>query len=135
MTVEPEVPAESAEPLALIESAILETQRGILPVTELFRAFMDTEIILPSAAPAESLQTIEPLLWQRDGANLVGVFTHSQRALLFADMTPHAALMTGRKALSFINPSAGLLVNPGSQHFSFVITPVAAASMRKEFGV
>ncbi len=88
MTVEPGVPEESADPLAPIESAILETQRGILPITELLRAFMDTQIIVPSAAPAESLQAIEPLL-----------------------------------------------VNPGSQYFSFVIPPVAAASMRKEFGV
>ena len=135
MTSEPEAPTESAEPLALIESAILETQRGILPITELLRAFMDAELVLPSAAPAESLQTIEPLLWDQDGAKLVGVFTHPDRALPFADMTPHLALMSGRKAVSIISQTAGLLVNPGSQHFSFVIPPVAAASMRKEFGV
>ena len=50
-------------------------------------------------------------------------------------MAPHLALMSGRKAVSIISQTAGLLVNPGSQRFSFVIPPVAAASMRKEFGV
>jgi hypothetical protein len=130
-----ELPAVPSEPLGLFETAIRETKRGVLPIAELFRAFMDTELILPSAAPAETLQSIEPLLWQNDGATLVGVFTHPDRALLFADMTPHVAMMTGRKVLSIISKDAGLLVNPGSEEFSFVIPPVAAESMRKEFGV
>jgi hypothetical protein len=124
----------SAEPLGLFESAILEFQRGVLPITELLRAFMDTELIVPSASPAESLQAIEPLLWQHDGANLVGVFTHPDRALIYAEMTPHVAMMIGRKAVSILGPDTGLLVNPGSEHFSFVIPPTAIASMRKEFG-
>jgi len=124
----------SPEPLGLFETAIRETQRGMLPITELLRAFMDTEVILPSAAPAETLQTIEPLLWQHDGASLVGVFTHPDRALPYADLTPHIAMMTGRKIVSIISKDAGLLVNPGSEDFSFVIPPVAVESMRKEFG-
>jgi hypothetical protein len=126
--------APQEQPRAPFDSTILEFASAQIVITELLRAFMDTQLFIASAAPAESIRSIEPLLWQHEGANLVGVFTHPDWAVPFADMAPHLAQMSGRKVLGMINTGVGLLVNPGAQQYSFVIPPVAVESMRREFG-
>ena len=129
------LPDALSEPLESFESSILAFQRGELPIFDLLREFMDTQLVLPSAAEATSLQAIEPVIWHHDGAIMVGVFTHPDRAIPYAAMAPNIAQMSGRKVIGIINKDVGLLVNPGSEEFSFVIPPIAVTSMRTEFGV
>ncbi|MFW8744963.1 SseB family protein [Mesorhizobium japonicum] len=120
---------------SLLESAILESRRSVLSLPELLRAFMDAQVVVPSAQPVISLDRLEPLLWSYDGVSYVGVFTHPDRAIAFSEAAPNLAAMAGRKVVGLINAdSAGLLINPGADDYSFVIPPSAVVAMRREFG-
>jgi len=128
-------PAE--QPLTLFESAILEAKRGLLPVDELARAYWNTELAIPSMEPAAtSIRDMAPAMFQIEDFPAIGVFSHETRAAEFGKDTgtPYLLLATGRQLATIMNPKVGVVVNPRSQRFFFVLPPEALAAAQKSFG-
>ncbi|MFW8745286.1 SseB family protein [Mesorhizobium japonicum] len=72
--------------------------------------------------PPETINDIEPLPWDDAGEQVIGVFTHSDRAEPFAHVALHLAPMPGRTLLDILPGASGLLVNPRSETFTFLIS-------------
>jgi hypothetical protein len=54
-----------------------------------------------------------PLLFDKNGVQMLGVFTSLARVELFKDKTPYCLSMKGSELLARIPSGYGLVVNPG----------------------
>jgi len=85
--------------------------------------FSKSEISVPSAAEVMADGGgFQPLLFKKNGAQMVACFTAMARIGSFADQTPYSLTIKGSELLRRIPAGYGLVVNPG-QEVGFDVSP------------
>src|SRR4029077_1414168 len=69
------------KPLNDLESKLLEAQCGTIPFLEMLRVFVTSTIAIPTHTDVKADGTgLSPLTFDRDGTQMLAVFTHGDRA-------------------------------------------------------
>ena len=99
----------------VLERAIVSVQSGTLDFRTMMWTFAASHLFVASATePAEDLGGVHPLVVQREGIDLLALFTSPGRAEVFAEGHPYLSVRIGFELLRWMPPGVGLVVNPGS---------------------
>lgn len=95
-----------------LEALIGQGMRG--EAVDVVDALLRTDVAVPSGCPVgPGLEGFVPVLYDRDGASMLAVFTSLVRASRVSEVAKFAVTMTGRDLLLRMPAEHGLVVNPG----------------------
>ncbi len=121
-------------PLNDFEIALEQAQNGRLEVRELVRVLMSSELAVPSAEEVMADGSgFSPLLFNKNGVQMLACFSGMGRVGEFSDMTPYCLMMRGRELLRRVPSGYGLVINPGLT-VGFDMTPDGVSRLRSELG-
>ncbi|MCR6653190.1 MAG: SseB family protein [Cellvibrionaceae bacterium] len=97
-----------------LERLLVDAQSGKIDFQEFIRFFLKADIFVPSAAEVmQDGSGLEPLLFDKKGTQMLGVFTSMSRVSLFQNMASFCMSMKGYDLISLMPEDIGLVVNPG----------------------
>lgn len=109
-----QVEVNAFRPLNDFERALEQAQGGRLEVHELIRVLVSSDLAVPSAEEVMADGSdFSPLLFNKNGVQMLACFSDKSRIGEFADMTPYCLMMKGRELLRRMPPGYGLVINPG----------------------
>ncbi len=121
-------------PLNELELALDQAQGGRLGVSELMRVLLSSKLAVPSAEEVMADGSgFSPLLFNKNGVQMLACFSDKSRVGEFADMTPYCLMMQGRELLRRMPPGYGLVINPGLA-VGFDMTPDGILRIVSETG-
>ena len=121
-------------PLNDFELALEQAKDGRLEVRELLRVLVSSELAVPSAEEVMADGSgFSPLLFNKNGVQMLACFSDKSRVGEFADMTSYCLVMKGRELLSRMPPGYGLVINPGLT-VGFDMTPDGISRLISETG-
>lgn len=121
-------------PINDFELALEQAKDGRLGVRELMRVLVSSELAVPSAEEVMADGSgFSPLLFNKNGVQMLACFSDKSRVNEFADMTPYCLMMQGRELLRRMPPGYGLVINPGLI-VGFDMTPDGIARLVSELG-
>lgn len=101
-------------PLNRLEVAIAEAKAGRIPLADMLAVLLASDLVLPSAAPvAADGAGLRPVLFAREGAEVVACFTGLERLRGLDHLAPYALVAPARAWLPRMGGNRGLAVNPG----------------------
>lgn len=117
-----------------IEAAMAIAHRGESDTRPVLAAFMNGRVIAPSAPGLKDLENgFQPLVLSSPDAlgGYMGLFTSIERAQVFLGPNPDHlfAEMNGSDVVRGIDPTLGLLINPGSET-GMQVSPEIVAALR-----
>ncbi|HEY8718603.1 SseB family protein [Pengzhenrongella sp.] len=117
-----------------LDEAIGRAMRGESDGSDVIGLMVAATLVLPSGAEVgERFEGFEPVLFDRDGTTVLGVFTSLELAASVAEIAPYAVTLTGRELLRMMPADHGLAVNPG--HLAgFELPPSGVAGLRASLG-
>jgi len=116
-----------------LESELESAQAGRSSMPVFLRLFCNSEIVVPSAEEImPDGSGFEPLLFVKEGVQMVACFTAKERIGGFADIIPYCLTIRGSEFLRLIPTHYGLVVNPG-QSVGFEIAPDKLRKIVTEF--
>ena len=75
---------------------------------------MNADLSVPSGSEVmPDGSGLAPLLFEKNGIQMLGVFTSLSRVKMFKDKTPYCLSMNGSDLLSRMPSGYGLVINPG----------------------
>ena len=100
--------------LTPFEAAIVAAQAGELPLSDVLDAFERSRVHIPSRteAPGGDLRLLQPLVFDREGAAMLAVFSHPDRIGDFATDAPYVLELLGSDLVRVVPPGSGVVVNP-----------------------
>ena len=121
--------SENREPTPL-EQAIAKGQAGEGDMNSVLAEFVNAEIVVPTAVQAEeSLNELQPVLFDREGTPMLGAFTHSDMiGDQVREVAGHSATIHAAELVQAIPPQTGLVVNPGNPE-GFEMLPEGVAQL------
>ena len=120
-------------PLNDFESTLVRAQGGEMPMSDLMRTLVASDVALPSGGEVLADGSgFEPLLFSKEQVQMVACFTDKSRIGEYTKMTPYCLVMKGKSFLQGIPKGFGVVVNPG-QEFGFDIAPEGIAQILNEF--
>lgn len=123
----------SFAPLNDLESLLIQAKAGQVPMRDLMRALVISDVVLPSGSEVLADGTgLEPLLFSKEKVQMVACFTDKSRIGEYVKMTPYCLVMKGRSFLRGIPAGHGVVVNPG-QEVGFDISPDGVSEILDEF--
>ena len=91
-----------------------QAQGGEIELQEFLQCFLKTELIVPSGTKVRPDGSgLAPLLFDKSGMQMMGVFTSSKRSSIFDDRAPFCVKISGRELFSRVPSGIGIVVNPG----------------------
>lgn len=122
-------------PLNDLEKLLIQTQVQTRNFNDFLTAFMKSDLCVPSASEIQADGSgFVPLLFDKQGTQMLSAFTALSRAALYKDMTPYCLSMKGSELLARMPRDCGLVVNPGYDK-GFDISPAGLEKIRQEFGL
>lgn len=120
-------------PLNDLESTLVEARQGRLPMKDLVKALVTSDIALPSGAEVMADGSgFQPLLFPKNAVQMVACFTDKSRIGEYAKKAPYCLIMKGKDFLRGVPSGYGVVVNPG-QEFGFDISPDGIKEIIGEF--
>ena len=114
-----------------LDEAIGRAMRGESDGDDVIGLMVTATLVVPSGAEVgERFEGFQPLLFDRDGTTMLGVFTSLELAGGVADVAPYALTLTGRDVLRMMPADHGLAVNPGHRA-GFELPPSGVVSLRE----
>jgi hypothetical protein len=93
---------------AIIERAMAGAQEDVIG------AFLGADLVVPSGAPVgEGFAGFVPVLYDREGVQMLAVFTTFDRAREVTHQAPYAITLRGSALLAMMPDGSGVVVNPG----------------------
>ena len=121
-------------PINKLESSLLLAKAGQVPMQDLLQLLLKSNVAVPSGtAVAPDGAGFQPLLFKKDGVDMIALFTAKSRMKDFADMTPYVLEIKGGDFLKRIPKECGVVVNPGLSE-GFDISPPGIAKILSDFG-
>ena len=116
----------------LIDRAIARTRVGALSMQSLLWVFASRVVLVGSSAEVgDDLSGFQPVVFERDGEQLVAVFTTTDRADLLGDSVPYLAAIAGEDLVRRLPDGFGIVVNPRSE-LGFEVPARGIAAFRSE---
>lgn len=120
-------------PLNTLESALESARTGRSSLPDFFSVFAESDIVVPSGGELMSDGSgFQPLLFDKEGVQMVACFTAMERIGEFASLTPYCLKIKGDEFLMRIPVEYGLVVNPG-QSTGFDVLPSGVREIIAEF--
>lgn len=120
-------------PTNALESELDRVQSGRSSMHEFLRLFSQSDLTVPSGCEVmPDGSGFQPLLFNKDGVQMVACFTAMERICDFADLAPYSLTIRGGEFLRRIPAEYGLVVNPG-QPAGFDVTPDGLRQIIAEF--
>lgn len=105
---------ESLIPENDLENLLIKVQERQVEFGDFIKYFLEADLFVPSGTEVmPDGSGMAPLLFEKNGVQMLGVFTAISRVKLFKDMTPYCLSMKGRELLARMPSGCGLVVNPG----------------------
>jgi hypothetical protein len=121
-------------PINKLESSILLAKTGQLPMQDLLQTLLRSDVAVPSGAVvAPDGAGFQPLLFKKDGVEMIALFTAKSRMKDFAAVAPYVLEIKGAEFLKRLPKDCGVVVNPGLTE-GFDISPAGLAKILDEFG-
>lgn len=115
------------------ERLLARAKRGEIPMVDLIAKLCESDLALPSGHEISSdWSGFQPLLFPKDGVQMLACFSSKERAEMFAGVAPYCLVTNGRELLRRIPPSCGLVVNPGHS-VGFDVPPSGVARIVQDF--
>lgn len=116
-----------------LEIALLKAKSGFLPASDLMRMFVESRIVVPSAAKVAADGTgFQPLEFSKENTQMLGCFTAAERVDEFTKMVPFYLEITGKQLLERLPPDYGVVINPGWP-VGFDISPQGVSKILNDF--
>jgi hypothetical protein len=120
-------------PLNALESALESARAGRSSLPDFFSVFAESDIVVPSGSELMSDGSgFQPLLFDKEGVQMVTCFTAMERIGEFSRVTPYCLKIKGDEFLLRIPVEYGLVVNPG-QSVGFDVPPSGVREIIAEF--
>ena len=120
-------------PLNKLESVLVQAKNGHVPVSDLMKTLVASDVVLPSGSEVLPDGTgFEPLLFPKEKVQMVACFTDKSRIGEYVKMTPYCLVMKGESFLRGIPNGCGVVVNPG-QEVGFDISPDGVSKVLSDF--
>lgn len=118
-----------------LESLLVQVQEKKAGFRELIEAFLKADLSVPSGSEVmPDGSGMAPLLFEKNGIQMLGVFTSMSRVKLFNDKTPFCLSMKGRELLARMPSGYGLVVNPGFDK-GFELPPSGLKDILRDFEI
>jgi hypothetical protein len=116
-----------------LEREMENVQTGRLSMPEFFRMFVESDVSVPSANEVmPDGDGFQPLLFDKDGTQMVACFSSIKRASRYANIAPYCLTIRCGEFLRRIPANCGLVVNPG-ESVGFDISPSGLVKIVTEF--
>jgi len=116
-----------------LESALERARSGQISMPDFFHLLAKSDLAVPSVSAVEPDGSgFQPLLFDKEGAQMVACFTAIERIGEFAKRAPYCLTVQGNMFLRRIPAGYGLVLNPG-QPSGFDIAPEGVSRIAKEF--
>ena len=113
-----------------LQQLVREGMAGRATGAQVVEALLATELVVPSGAPVgPNFAGFVPVLYDRDGTQMLAVFTTFDRVGQVATLARYALTIVGRELLRIMPPGAGLVLDPGHSE-GFELLPDAIARLR-----
>lgn len=120
-------------PMNPFEATLMEAQTGETDIRRVITALIESELAVPSGEEVmQDGSGFQPLLFPKEGVQMVACFTDRSRFGEFAAMAPYCLMLNGGDFLRRLPPGYGLVVNPG-QSVGFDVSPDGIARIVAEF--
>ena len=97
-----------------LEEALASLRSGLIDLTDALHTFVFAEIIVPSGTELQPDGTgLTPLLYEKNGVELVAAYTSGDRVPAVDGKTPYCLVILGGEFLRRMSPGYGLVINPG----------------------
>jgi hypothetical protein len=97
-----------------LEVAIVAARSGRLQMLDLVHEFLRSIVAVPSAKdPGPDGSGVSPVFFDKDGIQMVAVYSDLERAKRNKDIAPFAMTITGQLLLRHFPSGFGIVVNPG----------------------
>ena len=114
---------QSFKPQNQLEQFLIKARAGQMPVKELVRQLITSELFVPSVNEVrEDGSGFLPLLFDRDGVSLAAAFTAIVHVNSYRDRAKYLVRMRGGEFLKRVPPGYGVTINPGYEA-TFEISP------------
>jgi len=121
------------EPSNELEIDLQKAQAGEIPVPTLLQRLWTSELFVPSSEEIQlGGQRFKPVLFPRQGVQMVAVFTAVERVAGLHKVAPYCLKIAAREFLPQTPPSLGVVVNPGFS-VGLEILPDGLRQMIKDF--
>ena len=118
-----------------LENLLIKVQERQIGFGEFIVSFLEADLFVPSGSEVmPDGSGMAPLLFEKNGVHMLGVFTSMSKVKLFKDKSPYCLSMKGRSLLARIPSGFGLVVNPGFDK-GFEIPPSGLDDIIKDFEV
>lgn len=106
-----------------LEKALVKAQGGSLAMRDFLRIFLAADVTVASADEVMADGSgFRPLLFHKEGVQMIACFTDLSRLERFRDMAPYGWVMKGDFVIERIAKELGLVINPG-ESVGFDISP------------
>jgi hypothetical protein len=97
-----------------LEEKLVEAQNGRLPIRDLINYLLNVDVFIPTASIVEPTgEGFVPMVFERDGEELIAVFTAIERVDRYREKFQFCLSMSGAKLVSWMPQQYGIVVNPG----------------------
>lgn len=123
------------DPRNVLEIALVRGRENLLNMQTIFWVFASSTIYVPSGTePGEGMANFQPVLFERDGTQMVACYSELDRGNGVRDLAPYMVAMTGLKLLTGVPSDQGIVLNAGST-IGFDIAPKGISAIRAEIGL
>lgn len=120
-------------PLNSFESLLAAAQAGQADIRKVISALIQAELAIPSGAQVMADgRGFQPLVFPKEGVQMVACFSDRSRIGEFASTAPYCLMLNGGDFLRRMPSGYGLVVNPG-QSVGFDVSPDGIARIVAEF--
>lgn len=120
------------KPIDEFEEKLTSASNGEVPFDKFLPDFLAARVSMPSGDhPGDDGMNFIPLLFDRNGLQMIACYSHPERLKHFADIAPYGLEMTGRAVLERLPAEYGLVLNPG-YNVGMELFPNTIASIVKE---
>lgn len=125
--------AEKLIPENDLEILLVKVQQGKIDFVDFFKFFMSAEIFVPSASEVmPDGSGMSPLLFEKNGDQILGVFSSLSRVSLFKGQADYCLSMKGRELIARLPAGYGIVVNPGFDK-GFDVPPSGIKKILRDF--
>lgn len=122
-------------PRNALEIALVRGRENLLNMQTILWVFAASTIYVPSGTePGENMTNFQPVLFERDGTQMVACYSELDRGSRIRDLAPYMVTMTGLKLLTGVPSDQGIVLNAGST-IGFDIAPKGISAIRTEIGL
>lgn len=121
---------EQFDPENELEEELLAAQQGKLNLDEFMVRLLKSDLFIPSATPFDDdLAKATPLIYKREGKQLLTVFTSLERAKTAQSKASYCLSMNARELVLRMPPEHGVVINPGYR-VGLELDPVAVSDLK-----